>query len=161
MKVRSPAHANCVVCSSLNEHGLGLSFKSLPDGSVEATFDCNQAFEGYRNVLHGGITSTLLDGAMTNCMFAHGIHAVTAELNIRFLHPVACCLSVTVRAWITRSSSKLHLLKAEISQNDQIMATATGKFVRIEEQPDPDSTGVETATTSKKVSPGLSVLRSS
>jgi len=136
MKVRSISHANCVVCSSRNKHGLGLNFKSLPDGGVEAMFDCNQSFEGYQNVLHGGITSALLDGAMTNCMFAHGIHAVTAELNIKFRYPVVCCQSVIARAWITRSSSKLHLLKAEISQNGQIMATGTGKFVRIEEQPD-------------------------
>lgn len=150
MKVKSLAHANCVVCSSSNKHGLGLSFTSLPDGSVEAMFDCNQVFEGYHNMLHGGITSTLLDGAMTNCMFAHGIHAVTAELNIRFRHPVACCQSVTVRAWIVRSTSKLHLLQAEISQKGQIMATATGKFVRIEEQPDPESNGIVTATTSKE-----------
>lgn len=148
MKVRSISHENCIVCSSRNEHGLGLSFKSLPDGSVEAMFDCNQTFQGYHNVLHGGITSTLLDGAMTNCMFTHGIHAVTAELNIKFLHPVVCCRSVTIRAWITRSSAKLHLLKAEVFQNDQIMATATGKFVRIEEPPDPEFTGVETFTTS-------------
>ena len=138
--VRLHPHAGCVVCSSQNEQGLGLSFKSLPDGSVEAMFDCNQAFQGYHNVLHGGITSTLLDGAMTNCMFAHGIHALTAELNIKFRHPVACCQPVTVRAWITRSSSKLHLLRAEISQNGLIMATATGKFVRIKEQPDPELT---------------------
>ena len=148
MKVRSISHAGCVVCSSRNEHGLGLSFRSLRDGSVEAMFDCNQAFQGYHNVLHGGITSTLLDGAMTNCMFSHGIHAVTAELNIKFRHPVVCCQSVTVRAWITRSSSKLHLLQAEISQNGRIMATATGKFVRIEEQPDLELTGVKTASTS-------------
>ncbi len=145
--VRLHPHAGCVVCSSQNEHGLRLSFKSLPDGSVEAMFDCNQTFQGYHNVLHGGITSALLDGAMTNCMFAHGIHAVTAELNIKFLHPIECCQSVTVRAWITRSSSKLHLLKAEIAQNGQIMATARGKFVRIEEQPDPEQIGPETAAT--------------
>ncbi|MCD4701220.1 MAG: PaaI family thioesterase [Candidatus Aegiribacteria sp.] len=149
MKVRSPAHANCVVCSSSNEHGLGLSFTQLPDGSVEAKFDCDKVFEGYRNILHGGITSALLDGAMTNCMFAHDIHAVTAELNVRFLHPVACCHLVTIRAWITRSTTKLHLLRAELSQKNQIMATATGKFVRIDEQPDLESTEVVTATTSK------------
>ncbi len=147
-EVRSLAHANCVVCSSTNEYGLGLSFTSFPDGSVEAVFDCHQVFEGYRNMLHGGIISTLLDGAMTNCMFSHGIHAVTAELNIRFLHPVVCCRSASVRAWITRSTAKLHLLQAEVSQNGQIMATAMGKFVWIEEQPDPESTRVETVSTS-------------
>lgn len=151
MKVRSLAHANCVVCSSANEHCLGLSFAHLSDGSVEAMFGCDKVFEGYCNILHGGITSTLLDGAMTNCMFAHEIHAVTAELNVRFLHPVVCCHLVTVRAWITRSTAKLHLLRAEICQNDQIMATATGKFVRIDEQPDLKSVKIVTATTSKSI----------
>ncbi len=148
--IRLHPHANCVVCSSSNEHGLGLSFRSLPDGSVEAMFDCNRAYQGYLNVLHGGISSTLLDGAMTNCLFAHGIHAVTAELNIKFLHPIVCCQSVTVLAWISRSSSKLHLLAAELSQNGQIMATATGKFVRIKEQPDPELIGVETTSAKLK-----------
>ncbi len=135
-RVISRTHENCVVCSSSNEHGLGLNFTSLSDGSVEALFDCDRAFEGYHNVLHGGISSTLLDGAMTNCMFAHGIHALTAELNVKFHHPVMCCQSVLVRAWITRSTAKLHLLRAEISQNGMIMATASGKFVRIPEPAD-------------------------
>jgi len=140
MKVHTPAHANCIVCSSSNEHGLGLTFRNLPDGSVEAVFGCDQTFEGYHNVLHGGISSTLLDGAMTNCMFAHGIHALTAELNVKFLHPVACGQPVTVRAWINRSTARLHLLQAEISQNGQTMATATGKFLRITNDPDPEAT---------------------
>lgn len=147
-EVRSLAHANCVVCSSSNEQGLGLRFTSFPNGSVEAVFDCHKVFEGYRNMLHGGIISTLLDGAMTNCLFAHGIHAVTAELNIRFWHPVICCQSASVRAWITRSTTKLHHLQAEVLQNGQIMAIATGKFVWIKEQPDPDSIRVETEITS-------------
>lgn len=135
IKPPSPSHENCVVCSSSNEHGLHLRFSNLPDGSVETVFDCGQEFEGYHNVLHGGISSTLLDGAMTNCMFAHAIHAVTAELNVRFHHPVACCHPALIRAWITRSTAKLHLLQAEISQKGRIVATATGKFVRIVEGP--------------------------
>jgi uncharacterized protein (TIGR00369 family) len=132
VSIRSPLHENCVVCSSSNQRGLGLDFRSLPDGSVEAVFDCAQVFEGYRNMLHGGITCALLDGAMTNCMFTLDIHAVTAELKVRFLHPIACCRRARIRAWKTRSTAKLHLLQAEISQDGQVMAIATGKFVRIE-----------------------------
>jgi uncharacterized protein (TIGR00369 family) len=99
------------------------------DGSVQATFSCDKAFEGYANVLHGGLISCMLDGAMTNCMFAHGYAAVTAELNVRFHHPVVIGEFATVRAWIDRSRSGLHVLKAEIVQNQQVRATATGKFL--------------------------------
>lgn len=135
--VGSLAHANCVVCSSSNEQGLCLSFSRLRDGSVEAEFECRKVFEGYTNMLHGGIISTLLDGAMTNCMFSHGVHAVTAELVIRFLSPVECCRKASVRAWITRSSEKLFLLRAELVQDGKTMATGQGKFVRIKAHPLP------------------------
>jgi len=146
INMTSNAHANCVVCSSANENGLGLSFKTLPNGRVEAVFDCNRIYEGYHNVLHGGIISALLDGAMTNCMFSHGIHAVTAELNVKFHFPVACSQPVRITAWISRSTAKLYLMQAEILQNDRIMATANGKFVRIMEPPDQESHALETAT---------------
>jgi uncharacterized protein (TIGR00369 family) len=135
---RPGVHANCVVCSTSNEKGLGLDFTVLPDGSVEAGFDCARVFEGYDNVLHGGIIATLLDGAMTNCMFAHGVHAVTAELNVRFLCPVECNRQALVRAWITRPASRLYLLAADLSQNGTVMATGTGKFIRLEEPEDFD-----------------------
>ena len=129
-RIRAQKHANCMVCSPSSKSGLGLQFSVSKDGSVEATFSCDRAFEGYANLLHGGLISCLLDGAMTNCMFAHGHAAVTAELNVRFQHPVIIGEPATVRAWIGRSSSRLHVLEAEIVQNRQVKASATGKFMR-------------------------------
>jgi uncharacterized protein (TIGR00369 family) len=128
-RIRAQEHANCMVCSPSSKGGLGLQFDVSKDGSVQAIFSCDKAFEGYPNVLHGGLISCLLDGAMTNCMFAHGYAPVTAELNIRFQHPVVIGEPATVRARIGRSSSHLHVLEAEILQNQQVKATATGKFM--------------------------------
>jgi len=127
--MQSQVHANCVVCGSCNERGLGLEFALLEDGGVETAFSCDNAFEGYANVLHGGVISSLLDGAMTNCMFAHGCAAITAELNVRFRHPVVTGQAATVRAWITRSAPPLYVLKAEVLQAGRVKATATGKFM--------------------------------
>jgi uncharacterized protein (TIGR00369 family) len=129
-KIRAQAHSNCVVCSPLNKRGFGLEFMISKDGSVQATFGCDKVFEGYANVLHGGVISCLLDGAMTNCMFAHGYVAVTAELDVRFQHPVVTGELATVRAWIDRSRSRLHVVKAEFTQNGQVKATAVGKFMK-------------------------------
>ena len=128
-QMRAQAHSNCVVCSPSNRRSLCLKYAVSDDGSVQACFDCDESFEGYAGMLHGGVIASLLDGAMTNCMFAHGIPAMTAELAVRFRHPVVIHQSATVRAWIERSSPPLHLLKAEIRQDEHAKATASGKFM--------------------------------
>ncbi len=126
---RAQAHSHCVVCSTLNRRSLRLGFTTSDNGEVQACFDCNKSFEGYAGMLHGGVIASLLDGAMTNCMFANGTPAVTAELTVRFRHPVMINRAATVRAWIERSSPPLHVLKAEVVQGEQVKATATGKFM--------------------------------
>jgi acyl-coenzyme A thioesterase PaaI-like protein len=86
-------------------------------------------FEGYPDMLHGGIICALLDGAMTNCLFAHGHAAVTAELKVRFRHPVVTKRPARVRAWIAKTFHPLHEMVAELVQEEQVMATARAKFV--------------------------------
>ena len=98
------AHSDCVVCSLSHRRGLCLKFAKHDDGGVQTDFNCDQAFESYKGILHGGVTTSLLDGAMTNCMFAHGIPAVTAELTVRFRHPVVIKEVAIVRAWIESST---------------------------------------------------------
>ena len=81
-------------------------------------------------MLHGGVLCAILDGAMTNCLFAHGCIAVTADFHVRFRHPVSTDQTASVQAWVSRSTSCLYELHAEIVQNNQVKTTATGKFMR-------------------------------
>jgi len=122
-------HPHCIVCGRAADCGLGLRFRSLPDGAVEAAFGCPARCQGYEGVLHGGVTSSLLDGAMTNCLFAHGLVAVTAEMTVRFRHPIATGEPLRVRASISRSQSPLHIVEARIVQAGRVKAKATGKFM--------------------------------
>ena len=131
-RIREHTHPHCVVCGSQNVAGLRLDFAPLPDGSVQAEFDCGRLFEGYPNTLHGGIICLLLDGAMTNCLFAQGRTALTGELCVRFHHPVATEHTASVSARIENSGHQIHYLAAELRQAGVVMATATAKFV---EQP--------------------------
>jgi len=126
---RERAHPDCVVCSAPNAHGLCLDFTLLDDGSVSASFDCSKAFAGYDGCIHGGVIASLLDGAMTNCLFAHGHVAMTAELNVRYPSLLATGTAATVRAWIERTRGPLHVLKAEVMQAGMTKATASGKFM--------------------------------
>ena len=126
--IRNRVHPKCVVCSSANTKGLHLHFDVADDGSVKADFQCDEAFEGYPGVLHGGVISSILDGAMGNCMFARGQAAVTVEMTTRFRHPVTTYSQATVSAKIIRTSHPLYLLEAEIAQDGEIKATAKGIF---------------------------------
>ncbi len=123
-------HPHCIVCGTDNENGgLGLEFSLCDDGSVEAVFPCHERFQGYRDILHGGVTSALLDGAMTNCLFAHGIVAVTAEMNVRFRHPIKLGMPLTLRAKITHQQSPLYIVEAGLIQENQLRAKSVGKFM--------------------------------
>ena len=124
------AHPRCVVCTRVHQAGLGLRFKLQDDGIVEARFGCNAVYQGYGGILHGGIAATLLDGAMTNCLFAHGVAAVTAELTLRFRFAIKVGSPVTVRAWMSRAHKPLYCVQAELVQEGQVKATATGKFMQ-------------------------------
>lgn len=127
--VINKVHPNCVVCSLANNRGLQLDFISEDDGRTTATFSCDETLEGYRGIMHGGMIASVLDGAMTHCMFAHGKTAVTAEMSTRFRHPILIRQVATVSALIERSSHPLYLLKAQIVQGGQVKATSTGKFL--------------------------------
>ena len=122
-------HPFCIVCGRANGCGLGLRFSLRDDGGVEARFECKARFQGYEGLLHGGVTSLLLDGAMTNCLFARGIVAVTAEITVRFRHPIALDEPLVVQAHIIRSQAPLHIAEAHIVQAGEVKATGTGKFM--------------------------------
>lgn len=126
---RQAAHPHCVVCGRGLACGLDLHFVLREDGGVEAGFECAAKFQGYEGLLHGGITSSLLDGAMTNCLFAHGIVAVTAEMTVRFRHPIRLNTPAIVAAAITRLQAPLYVVEASIVQQGQVKAKAVGKFM--------------------------------
>lgn len=127
---RARLHPRCVVCGSGNAHGLGLAFVPAADGDgVEAVFDCRKSVEGYEGLVHGGVITMLLDGAMAHCLFHLGCVAHTGELAVRFKSPVFVGRDARVRAWQERSRGRLHVLSAQLSQDGRVKAVAKAKFL--------------------------------
>jgi uncharacterized protein (TIGR00369 family) len=112
-ELRTQGHERCVVCAPSHPLGLRIEYHVGAGGIVHAEFMCTDVFQGYPGQLHGGVITSLLDGAMTNCLFAHGIEAVTAELTIRFLRPVLTDRIAAVSAHLSRTSRRLSVLEAE------------------------------------------------
>ena len=122
-------HSECLMCGPDNPQGLKLRFRVQPDGSVLAAFSCREALRSYPETLHGGVVSALLDAAMTNVLFSIGVVAVTAELTVRFLAPVALDSGAVVRSAIETDAHPLFYVRAELEQDRQLMARASAKFL--------------------------------
>lgn len=127
-ELRSHRHERCVVCGLSHPLGLRVEYRVAEDGLVHAQFPCQKLLEGYAGQLHGGIIAALLDGAMTNCLFAQGIEAVTGELTVRFVRPVETDRMAEVSARLTMVSHRLYILQAELTQEQTTVARAQGKF---------------------------------
>ena len=94
-----------------------------------APFQVTARHQGYDGLLHGGMTSTLLDAAMTHCLFARGVQALTAELKVRFISPVCTGQQVMVTADLVGSKRGIYQLEAQVTQGQQVLARASAKFI--------------------------------
>lgn len=80
--------AECFACGPDNARGLRLVFERDAD-TVISTYTADAALGGYGTILHGGLTSTLLDEAMAWAVYGllHKL-PLTTELRVRFLGPI-------------------------------------------------------------------------
>lgn len=123
------SHSRCFACGD-TERGLGLRFSPADEDSVVADWWCEEKYQGYAGILHGGLVAVLLDAAMTNCLLLKGLTAVTADLHVRYHRPVQVDRTAQVRATLTRSRPPLYALEAELVQGGRVRASATAKFMR-------------------------------
>ena len=135
-EVRDRIHPHCRISGSANPEGLQLKFRMEESGDVVADFDCHPRYQGYSEIVHGGVLAAMMDSAMVNSLFARRIDAVTAELVVRYRGPVRLSVPAQVRARIAKASRRLYVLDAEVVQDGQIMATSTAKFMALPDDVD-------------------------
>jgi len=123
-------HSQCLICGDLNPRSLNLSFHAGGDGVVKTLFKVEAELQGYDGFLHGGVIAALLDSAMTHCLFHQGVKAVTGDLHVRFVQPVACKAFLEIQAWVLSSYPPLYRLRAEITVDKHVMAWADAKFMQ-------------------------------
>ncbi len=125
---------HCFVCGDKNPVGLHVHF-SLQDGKVKAEFIPQKIYQGYKDIIHGGIISTLLDEAMVKAALMHGMPAVTAEITLRFRNPLFAGEKVRVEAYLEKINKKVLTAKAVMKKTDEtVVAEGSAKLIRKSKQ---------------------------
>jgi len=90
-------------------------------------------YQGFADVVHGGILGTLLDEMMVNLYWLKGEKAVTAEYQVRLKAPCPVSQKVLLSAWHVDSKRNILLTQAEARLEDgRVVAEATAKCMRIQ-----------------------------
>jgi uncharacterized protein (TIGR00369 family) len=121
----------CFVCGPKNPIGLKLVF-SFDGKRMKTEFVPQKEHQGYMNIIHGGIISTLLDEAMVKLAIEMGMPAVTAQMDIRLRKAVNVGERITVEAELLEHTRKLIVATAKaVTEDDEIVAEAKGKLVKV------------------------------
>jgi acyl-coenzyme A thioesterase PaaI-like protein len=127
------ADHRCFGCGAQNPIGLHLRFSEDEDG-VRAPFVPGRDHQGFEDVIHGGIISTVLDEAMAWATAAAGIWAVTGEMRVRFRHVLKVGEPATIRARVTSRRGRLITTAAELTLDTSgaVIASGTATFMQVD-----------------------------
>lgn len=117
-----PNDYRCFGCSPRNDIGLRLEFYDNGD-EVVAFWEPQKRFEGYFNVLHGGIQATILDEIAAwvvnvKCQTA----GVTSSLKVKYCKPIMLTSGrLTVRGRIMSLARRLATIQAQIENAEGVV----------------------------------------
>ncbi len=121
---------NCFACGMENPIGLKLQFVRK-DEEMICKFCLDSRYEGYPDIVHGGILSTIMDEAMAKILLDEDITAFTVNINVDFLRQVNVDKEYTVTSRINKRSSRLFLCSGEITDTENnICVKAESKFLK-------------------------------
>lgn len=130
-----PNSRYCFLCGIENPIGLNLRFHEEEDGRVVVRFTPREEHQSYPGVLHGGITSALLDETIGRVLVPRDIWAMTVELTVRFLKPIPLGQELTVVGEMVRLRSRTMEGRGEIRLADgSVGATAEAKYILLTPQ---------------------------
>lgn len=124
----------CFVCGEDNRAGLKLDFYFDSDNRKAWTeFVPDRHFEGYRDILHGGIISSVLDEVMIKAILYENILAVTSKLTVEFKQPAAIGKKLRAEGWITGRKGKAFFTEGQLLGNGgRLIAYSRAVYVRAE-----------------------------
>ncbi len=131
-KINLQGDNKCFVCGKENPDGLQLDFLiNREDESITAEFTPAKTYQGFVDIIHGGIISTVLDEAMVKLAFELGINAVTAKMEIKFRRPVLPGERLRITGRLIKKDKKWVTAEAMAAKDGTIVAQAKGLLMKL------------------------------
>ena len=125
----------CFGCGRQNPIGLKMTF--FEDGEqVWAPWTPLREHQGYEEIVHGGLITTVLDEVMGWAIYVRKLWAVTGSINVRFRKPVMVGEALTARAWVATVSGRKVDVRAQLVRDcdGQVLAEGSALFIRVPEE---------------------------
>ena len=125
-----PFYSGCFVCG--NENNRGLRCRFFKEGQeATAILRTEPWMVGYEGIVHGGIIGTVLDEALIwGAYAATGRFGMTAEITIRFLHPLYVASTCAVVGKLKENKGKIWIVEGwMVFDNKTEIAKAEGKVL--------------------------------
>lgn len=122
----------CFVCGKRNPAGLQLEFELVGEDELRTSFLPTKQFQGFRDIVHGGIIASILDEVMVNGLWLRGVRAVTGKLDVRLKHPAKVGERLYFVGKILRSGGKTVEMESRAATAEGvIVAEARGLLVKV------------------------------
>ena len=127
-------YSNCFVCGDKNQCGLKVDFFD-EQGLAKAQYQASSVFEGYKDVLHGGIISALLDEVMIKAVLAKNILAVTASIEVKFKQPVKIGEKLSLEGKIIEDRGRIIFTEGKALKEDKsVAALGFARYVKADQK---------------------------
>ena len=134
IKIKKPEGYNCFACGTANPIGLNLEFYAIGD-KVCSEITLGKYHVGWADIIHGGISSTLLDEVMSwTILYFKRVFFVTRKMELKYIKPVQAGIPLVVSGSIIScgENDKIITVKGELRNNKNILlAKSRGEFIKI------------------------------
>lgn len=123
----------CFACGTANPIGLHLEFYRSGD-NICSDITLSKYHEGWQNMAHGGIISTLLDEVMSwTVMYFKKSFFVTRKMELKYVKPVLIGVPLTVKARLANGSEPPKIkAQGEIRNGEGgLLVKSAGEFVLV------------------------------
>jgi len=134
--IEKPEGHHCFACGTANPIGLNLKFYCRGD-AVCSDITLGKYHEGWQDIAHGGIISTLLDEVMSwAIMYSKKTFVVTRKMDIKYVRNVLIGTPLTVTGrFVDNAKPPLVKAKAEIRDDEgRLLVRSNGEFVVLSEE---------------------------
>jgi len=133
INIQKPQGHHCFACGTANPIGLNLQFYRLGD-AVYSEIALEKNHEGWENMAHGGIVSTLLDEVMSwTIMYFKKTFLVTRKMEVKYIRPVLIGTPLVIKGEVMDDSTPPKVkARAEIRDDEgNLLVRSLGEFIEL------------------------------